>query len=179
MIGSEVLLTSAEISLALCGFGSVVAAFSGDRKQWEAMEVVRFRALIVITLTAALVALIPFLLFYAGIEAAEMWALASTVVAVLSSGLLIGMLVYARVPMVTHGSRIWSFIAISIASLVVLVNVLNVLSIGFRSSFTGYFSGLLFMLILAGLYFIRLIILSGPQARGRQAPPASDRKLPP
>jgi len=166
VIGADVLLTTAELSLALGGFGSVVAAFMGNRKQWEPMEVVRFRALIVISLTAALVALIPFPLFHGGLKASALWTVASTVVVVILTFVLIGMLVYARAPMVTHGSRLWSFTAIFIAILAVAINVLNAVGMGFASSFAGYFSGLLLMLILAGLYFIRLIVLSGPQVKG-------------
>jgi uncharacterized membrane-anchored protein len=137
----------------------------GNRKQWDPMEVVRFRALIVISLTSALIALIPFPLSHGGLMAPALWTVASIVVAVMLTFVLFAMLVYARAPMVTHGSRPWSFTAIFISVLVIAINVLNALSVGFARSFTGYFTGLLFLLILAGLYFIRLIVLSGPQAK--------------
>ena len=165
MIGEEALLTTAELALALGGFGSVVAAFMGNRKQWEPMEVVRFRALIVISLTAALIALLPVPLFHSGLEASALWIVASTFAAVVLFVVLIGMMVYAGGPMVTHGSRMWSLVAILISILAIAVNVLNALGLGFSNSFTGYFTGLLIQLILAGMYFVRLIALSGPQAK--------------
>ena len=45
-----------------------------------------------------------------------------------------------------------------------MINLLNTFGLGFPSGFAGYFVGLLLLLVLAGLYFIRLIILSGPRS---------------
>lgn len=170
MNGTDELLTTAELALALGGFGSVVAAFIGNRTDWDPMDVVRFRALIVISLGSALIALLPFPLYYGGLEASTMWAAASTLAYVIATIGIVWMLRSARAPMATHGSPLWSAIAMLVASLAVVINLLNSLGIGFTRSFTGYFTGLLLLLILAGLYFIRLIVLSGPQARPAARP---------
>lgn len=111
------LLTVAELSLALAGFGSVVAAFIGNRHGWNPMEVVS-----------------------------------------------VGMLFYARRAITVHGSAVWSLIATLMALAVAVINLLNTFGLGFASGFAGYFVGLLLLLVLAGLYFIRLIILSGPRS---------------
>jgi hypothetical protein len=161
--GSDVLLTTAELALALAGFGSVVAAFVGNKRKWEPMEVVRLRALIMLSLTSALIALIPFPLAYGGFEAPALWVLSSALAALLGVAVLAGMLVFARHPMTQQGSLPWSTLSISLAVMSVVINILNALGMGFQKSFAGYFTGLLILLILAGLYFSRLIVLSGPR----------------
>ena len=166
MIGGDILLTTAELALALGGFGGVVAAFMGNRDRWDAMAVVRFRALIVISLSSALLSLIPFALYHAGFTDGVLWTTASSIAAAFVAACVIWMVLYARVPAITHGSRSWSLIAMFMASGAVVVNAMNALSLGFSQSFTGYFCALLLLLVLGGLYFFRLIALSGPQSKG-------------
>lgn len=162
MTGIDVLLTIAELALTLGGFGGVVAAFSGTRDRWHPMAVVRFRALILISLGAALLALAPLPLHYGGVADETLWAVASLFAAAVIGVTLLGMIWYARGPMVAHGSRLWSLIAVAVTAGALVVNVLNALSVGFSRSFTGYVCALLLLLVLAGLYFFRLIVLSGP-----------------
>ena len=163
MIGTDILLTTAELALALGGFGGVVAAFMGNRERWDPMTVVRFRALIMISLGSALLALAPLPLHYGGLDGDALWVTASSIAAAFIAVMLAGMLVYARGPMVTHGSRLWSLIAVLMAAAAIGMNVLNALSWGFSRSLTGYLCALLLLLVLAGLYFFRLIVLSGPE----------------
>lgn len=162
MEGNDVLLTTAELALALGGFGGVVAAFRGRSVGWNPIEVVRFRALIIISLTSALFALLPFPLFHAGFEPATMWATASLLVAAATLIALVVMLIYSRRAMVAYGSKLWSGIAALTTVISLLIHTLNASGIGFTRSFTGYFVGLLLLLFMAGLYFIRIIIMSGP-----------------
>jgi hypothetical protein len=161
--GSDVLLTTAELALALAGFGSVVSAFVGSRRKWEPMEVVRLRALIMTSLSSALIALIPFPLAYGGFEEPTLWVLSSTLAAFIMAAVLVGMLLFARDPMTRQGSAFWSALAISLAVLAITFNGLNAFGLGFQKSFAGYFTALLAMLIIAGMYFARLIVLSGPR----------------
>ena len=163
MIGTDVLLTSAELALALGGFGGVVAAFMGNRERWNPMAIVRFRALIAISLGSALLALVPLPLHFGGFDGETLWSTASAIAAAFVAVFVAVMLFYARRPMVTHGSRLWSLVALLMALGSVAANLLNALGVGFSRSLTGYFSALLLLLVLAGLYFFRLIVLSGPQ----------------
>jgi hypothetical protein len=163
--GSDVLLTTAELALALAGFGSVVSAFVGNRRQWQPMEVVRLRALIMISLSSALIALIPFPLAYGVLEEPALWVVSSSLAALIAGAVLVGMLIAAQDAMMQEGSRPWSILAISFAVATIVINMLNALGIGFQKSFSGYFTALLIMLVLAGLYFARLIVVSGPRAR--------------
>jgi len=169
MFGTEILLTTAELALALGGFGGVVAALIGDRERWDAMAVVRFRALIIISLGSALIALLPIPLSSGGLEGAALWGTASVIADGFASCSLIGMLIYARAPMTSHGSRTWSLAAVVITSAAIACYTLNALCVGFTRSFTGYYSALLLQLFLAGLYFFRLIVLSGPKATHARA----------
>jgi len=164
MIGTDILLTTAELSLALGGFGSLVATFLGDRERWDPMAVVRFRALIAISLGSALLALVPLPIDQGGLHDAALWTVSSSLAAAFVTVILISMIVYARAPMMRHGSRFWSLIAVLLASGSVAINSFNALGIGFSRSFTGYYCALLLQIFLAGLYFFRLIVLSGPQA---------------
>ncbi|HEY5647190.1 MAG TPA: hypothetical protein VIS76_14665 [Pseudomonadales bacterium] len=164
MIGTDILLTTAELSLALGGFGGVAAALIGRGERWNPMTIVRFRALIMISLGSALLALVPIPMHTSGLEGENLWTAASTVAAVVASVMLLGMLFYARAPMVTQGSRFWSVVAFLFAAGAIGVNVFNALAIGFTRSFTGYLCALILLLILAGLYFFRLIVLSGPES---------------
>lgn len=164
MIGTDILLTTAELALALGGFGSLVATFIGDRERWDPMAVVRFRALIAISLGSALLALAPLPLDLGGLHDDGLWVIASSVASAFVALMLIVMLVYARRVMIKHGSLVWSLVAMILVCASVAANVLNALGIGFSRSFTGYYSALLLLIVLAGLYFFRLIVLSGPQA---------------
>lgn len=164
MIGTDILLTTAELALALGGFGSLVATFIGDRERWDPMAVVRFRALIAISLGSALLALVPLPLDTGGLHDDALWVTASSLAGTFVALALVSMLVYARVPMLTHGSRFWSLIAVILTTASVATNFLNAVGIGFSRSFTGYYCALLMMIVLAGMYFFRLIVLSGPQA---------------
>ena len=167
MIGGEILLTTAELALALGGFGGVVAAFMGNRDRWDAMAVVRFRALIVISLSSAFLSLVPLALYHGGLAGEILWISASSIAAAFVLVGLVWMVFYARAPMVARGSRLWSAIAMIAAGAAAIVNVMNALSLGFSRSFTGYFCALLLLLVLAGLYFFRLVALSGPAPENR------------
>lgn len=166
MIGTDILLTTAELALALGGFGGLVATFIGERDRWDPMAVVRFRVLIAISLGSALLALVPLPLETGGLRDARLWVTASILAAVFVTVILAIVVNFARVPMVTHGSRFWSLVAVLLTLGSVTTNVLNAAGIGFSRSFTGYYCALLLLMILAGMYFYRLIMISGPQAAG-------------
>ncbi len=96
---SDALGLIAEIGIAITGFAGVVAALRAQGGRMGAYAAFRIGLLLVQSATAALLALFPFALHYAGLSSSTVWALSSSVLAgvILFVGFLAGPLIYRRV----------------------------------------------------------------------------------
>ncbi len=157
----------AEVAVGLAGFSGVVAAFhrrSDDA--WGPIDVMRFRIMLGTSLTALLLSLLPFALHHIGLSSTTTWATCSAAFA---------LYIAIVVPLdVRRGARIGSAgdpefrqsIAIVIGSLlagVFLLQVLNVLEIGFNREVGPFVFGLVVLVGVCAFMFLRLLSFVGRQ----------------
>jgi hypothetical protein len=76
-----VLAIICEVAIGFAGFTGVVAIFGGGTREWRAEDRIRFRSLWLASLSAILLALLPFVLFYFGVPEKAMWRVSSLVFA--------------------------------------------------------------------------------------------------
>lgn len=165
MVGSEVLLTVAEVAVALAGFSSVVAIFvRRESGSWTGPDVLRLWQLIIYSLAAVFFAFFPFLLFYCGLTTTDIW--------IVSSALLGGFITVNTAGALVTALRVWrqdraAFNGTILATVVFLavvavsVQVLNVQGVIFKHSLGGYLVGLIWLLLASGFFFVRLLGASG------------------
>lgn len=159
MTGESALLTTAEVAVAFAGFASVVTAFRRrEHADWDAQDVLRFRLMIASSLAVVLFALIPFALMFFG--ASESRAL------ILSSGLLALYLVASlaaaarRTRSLTSTRALNPYISVSFSAgalLVLALELSNVAGLFSGRELGPYFVGLLYLLVLAGVAFARML----------------------
>jgi hypothetical protein len=161
MVGSEVLLAVAEVSVAFAGFSSIVAAFMrrGDDRE-STQDLLRFWQMISYSLIALFFALFPFSLAYSGLAEPLIWATSSAVMAIL-------IIVHYAVATwfiyrALRGAGSLSRVVIGILSIGTLFAIgaqaLNSFGVMFHRSFTGYFIGLLWYVSASAMFFIRLLM---------------------
>jgi hypothetical protein len=94
MEGSDVLQTIAEVAIALAGFTGIVAALRGQTvESLSSFALFRFLVLLIASLVALGLALLPFLFHYHGVPPPVTWSACSAVVAVI------------MVPLTIHDTR--------------------------------------------------------------------------
>jgi hypothetical protein len=164
--GESILQTMAEVSVALAGFTGVVAAFGQRRERWTLADTIRFQGMLGTSLTVLVFSILPFAIHNLGAKATATWAI--------SSGLLAGLLVIVM-PVETRRMRkaiaqrdsqfrMWPVVlAFCLASVAIITQVLNALGIGFQHAFGPFFLGLVCLLLLCALMFIRLLSFVGQQ----------------
>ena len=136
-----------------------------DADDWAAGDVVRFQLMITASLSVVFFALLPFAFRFFGAEADEIWTWCS---ALLGSFLGCFLVFEARrsVPLASVRGLsplvLWSFIAGGVVA--VCLQGLNVAGIGLRQQLGPYFLGLLYLLVLSGVSFARLL----PVGRARR-----------
>lgn len=165
--GESALLTTAEVAVAFAGFASVVTAFQRrDSDGLEPQDAIRFQLMITASLVAALFALLPFAISFFGAREATVWAV--------SSGLLAVYLVGSTIPVVRRTRSLTSSRALhpgiagsflGAAALTTLLLVLNAVGLVFERELGPYFAGLLYLLVLSGFSFARLLPM-GPRSKG-------------
>ena len=159
MTGESALLTTAEVAVAFAGFASVVTAFrSREHDGWAPQDVLRFQLMIASSLSVVLFALLPFAIDFFGASESRVWASASCVL-----GLYLALslaLVARRTSSLTARSVLNRYIAWSfgVGALIALsLQALNALGVVFERELGPYFLGLLYLLVLAGISFARML----------------------
>lgn len=159
MTGEDALLTTAEVAVAFAGFASVVTAFRRrEHPDWDPQDVLRFQLMIASSLSVVLFALLPFAFGFFGASEPRTWILSSGLLAlylVLSSAL-----VARRTLLLTAGHKLNRYLSSSLSAGALLVVVLQVSNV--TGAFPGrelgpYFVGLLYLLVLAGASFARML----------------------
>jgi len=157
--GESALLTTAEVAVAIAGFASIVTAFR--RRQhggWSPQDVLRFQLMLTASLSAAFFALLPFAISFFGASDPDVWSYGSAALALYL--VLTTALVAQRTILLTSGAMLnpyisWSFLATGL----VVIALLGFNTAGFFSDreLGPYFVGLLYLLVLAGVSFARMI----------------------
>ena len=159
MVGSDVLLTIAELSIAFAGFASIVVAFQhGEPSTWPPAVPVRLRAMIESSLGTMFCSLLPFLLYYWGIDGAALWSASS---AIASAALaILTVIFYQRArPFLGGGlSKTFTFTVAAVAVVVIVLQISNVLGVPAPANFGNYLAAIIWSLGVAAMVFLRLVI---------------------
>ncbi len=167
MNGSEALSAVAQLALGLAGFTGIVVVFGRQPGRLRPVEVYRLANLLAISCEAMFLALLPFGLYYAGLQEESLWRF--------SSGFMIGLTVVLLAgfsPSTTRFVRetpeifnlyVLTFLVTAhIANLV--VQFLNVLGVFGRPNLGVYFFGLLWLLLHGFAQFARILFIRpGPE----------------
>lgn len=165
--GSEVLLTVAEVSVAFLGFTGVVGIFA-----WRETNVVdvslRFWVMVAFALGTLLLAFLPFVLHYLGLQQPGLWAACSAAVVLLCVGHTV-----LALPTVLRERRAGRWRQPLILELFPFIFLtcfvtqsLNALGILFERTLGGYLLGLFLLLACSGFNFVSLLVA----LRGAQRP---------
>lgn len=168
MESSDVLLTLAEIAIGLAGFSGVVAAFSRTRS-FSPEDRVRFLMLIGGTFSVVVLAFVPFLMRYAGMEGSEVWRWSSAVFAVVFA-VAFPLIRAGRKTILKYGTAApgWSVALVALLGLVAfLLQIGNVLSWPFAPGPFAYVVGLVVFLIGSGAIFVYLVLIRPETAEER------------
>ncbi len=157
----DILLTMAEIAIALAGFAGVATAFlRRGAGSWPPGSLVRFRSMVENSLGAFAFSLIPLAFVLAEVSDDTTWALCSVLLAVFIVMRQLFSVRRSGGAIASGGNPriVYFYYAGSTAAVTALL--LNSASLGFDQSFTGYFLGLLWVTFHAATSFFRLIYVS-------------------
>ncbi len=162
MSGESILLTIAQIGVAIAGFSSVVAVF-GRRTgtTWSRADRFRLSLMIEFSLAAALFAFVPLCIHYVDEEPTVVWTTSSLLLTVFLVAQVVSVVQRIR-PLGSERRSLRRWLA---AFMVVCLNgalllqLANVLNIGFHREFAPYLIGLVLMLMASAAQFARLIFL--------------------
>ena len=166
----DVLLTTAEIAVALVGFAGIVVAFQRRGSEtWTRTDLARFWQMILLAASALVFSVLPLPFLAAGHPEATIWAASSALLAVVVAmeaaafaTLLFG---HRRLGFEFSAALTFYMLATSVATLgVLLANAFGVL---FERSFTGYLLGVLYLIASSVVFFARLVYvgLANPSRR--------------
>lgn len=164
MTGEDNLRTIAEVAVAFTGFASIVAVFQRrDSAEWAPQDVLRLWSIIAYGLAAVFFSLLPLGFGATDIGESTIWAAGSALLAAFLTGYTIyGVMrvrsYAAKDPSRHSGAWGYSFLVLSVA--VILSQLLNSLGLVFSRSYSGYFVGLLWLLVAAAVTFARLLSLA-------------------
>lgn len=172
MSSREVLLTIAEIAIAVIGFAGIVSALRPRGSEAaDAMHRLRLRLMVEASGVVMVFAFLPFLIG-AELDGPELWAVASAILAVAAPIQVASIYIRQRRLFGTTLMRetLW-FDSATIATAVLVEGVLvgNATALFFEPRFSGYLLGVLFPLGTSVAMFVRAIFASAdlaPQERG-------------
>jgi hypothetical protein len=160
----EGLQTIAEVAVGIAGFGGIVVAITRGRQEWQSWDEIRIWGVLVPSISAVPLALLPLGLSSAGLASDALWRVSSlAMIAVgLTSFLAFGLRFRSTLAQGPFHPVLGRFLAGG-SVLNLLCQASNAVGIGFRGSFSVYYFGLLWLLIYSGLEFISLIFLREKQ----------------
>jgi hypothetical protein len=160
--GSDVLQTMAQIAVAFVGFSGIVAAFSRQPGRWGSLDLLRAQNLIIVGLSAMFFALLPSGLDAADLAERTIWRGSSATMALGGAISLAGRLrMFAKLPLEERFpmSPTWLAIMAGSSFLNVVAQSMNAAAWPYEPQRAVYTFGVLYMLLLAGGLFLRLVSL--------------------
>ncbi|MGH0030657.1 MAG: hypothetical protein ACQGVC_12760 [Myxococcota bacterium] len=150
---SERLLTLAEIAVAMAGFSAIVVLFKRrEPGTWLATDADRFNGMIVHSMMAAALCGLPMLIGVFTHDVHRLWTIASAVMGLQVAGHAGLVLFYLQT------TQRWAAAIVGAGGLtVVVLQVLNVLGIGFDAEFGPYVVGVCWHLFHTGMLFTMLV----------------------
>jgi hypothetical protein len=165
--GESALLTTAEVAVAFAGFASVVTVFRRrEHVGWVPGDVLRFQLMIASSLAAVFFALLPFAIEFLGATEPVVWSSASGLLGLYLAVSLAR--IGRRTRRLTRSEALHPWISGSFGVGVVValaLQALNAVGVVFERELGPYFLGLLYLLVLAGVSFGRMLPL-GPGGEG-------------
>jgi hypothetical protein len=153
----DILLTMAEVAIALAGFAGVVTAFQRQSTgHWPPGSRIRFFAMVENSLGAFAFSLIPLAFLVAEVPAGTTWTACSVLLALFIMTRWVLSVRRSGGPLGGGGNRYLAYFYYLGAAAAVIVLLLNAAGVGFTRSFTGYFLGLLWISFHAAMNFFRL-----------------------
>jgi hypothetical protein len=159
LIGADALLTTAEVGVAFAGFASVVTVFQRrEDGDWSPPDVIRFQLMIATSLSAVLFAMLPFAFSFLGVEEAALWATCSALFAIYLTVMLV-LVARRSLPLVSTSalSPLVAWPSLGGGILAIVLQILNSASFLLHRELGAYFIGLLYLLVLCGVSFARLL----------------------
>ena len=158
MEGSDILQTIAEVAIALTGFTGIVFALSGrTAESISGVALIRFRILLIASLVALALALLPFFVHYVGASPGVTWSVCSAVVL----AIMVPVVIHDHRAFRTYSNEIPEFDR-RIAPLVVLLGsalwVVQVANVFILHDFAPYLAAALWFLGFSALQFTRLLL---------------------
>jgi len=156
----EGLQTIAEVGVGIAGFGGIIVAITRGREEWESWDEIRIWGVLVPSISAVLLALLPLGLSSAGLASDALWRLSSGIMVVvgLSSFAAFGLRFFSTLSEGPLHPVLGRLLAVG-SALNLLCQASNAAGLGFRGSFSVYYFGLLWLLAYSGLEFISLIFV--------------------
>ena len=167
MQGGEALSTIAEVGLGLAGFTGILVALGRTGQAFSRPEVLRLLLLLVSSLGAMFLALLPFALHESGVGEAACWRLSSAILAAFTS-IALAYLGYQIQRRRAEFGALFSrsvFVVVTTGSLaIVALQLGNAMGLGALPRSGPYVFGLLWLLFIASLQFARILFVRGPGA---------------
>lgn len=162
MQGSEALSTIAEIGLGLAGFTGILVALARTPEPFGRPEVLRLLLLIVSSLGATFLALLPFALHESGVGESACWRFSSGLLAAFTSTSL-AVLGYQIQRHRREFGELFSRAVFAIVSAgtvaIVALQAGNVFAVGGTPRVGPYLFGLLWLLLVASIQFARILFI--------------------
>ena len=147
----DTLYSLAEVSIAMAGFAAIVVVFRRrDRGGWHPADADRFNGMLLHAMAAAFFCFLPTALWIFFTAPGRIWAIGSVAMA-------LQVLAHAWTIFRLPTSDGWVRVFLVLPLLVVALQVMNVLGIGYSAEFRPYLAGVLWHLFQAGLLFVMLI----------------------
>lgn len=158
MEGSDVLQTIAEVAIALTGFTGIVAALRGQTvESLSRFALFRFRVLLIGSLVALALALLPFFLHYLGAPPPVTWSACSAVVAVI----MVPLTIHDARAYRAHSDHIPTFERMTnpvMGLLWLALGIAQLANVFFLHSFGPYLAAPMWFLGVSGLQFTRFLL---------------------
>ena len=167
MQGGEALSTIAEVGLGLAGFTGILVALGRSQAAFSRPEVLRLLLLLVSSLGAVFLALLPFALHESGVLDIACWRLSSIILAAFTTTSLayLGYQIQRRRGEFGELFSTAVFVIVATGSVVIVVlQLVNAIGIGAPPRSGPYLFGLLWLLFIASLQFARILFVRGPGA---------------
>ena len=157
----DTLLTLAEVSIAFAGFASIAIHFRRRATGlWSPEDAFRFQIMITFSLSALLFSLFPLALGAYSISESAVWAWSSGLLLLAFTAAVGGAL--PRVAKLVRAGRASPSLAVISFVLIVgtvILQALNVLSLGFSREPAPYLTGIVLLVVFCCIEFVRLIAI--------------------
>ena len=158
---ADVLPIIAEVSVALAASTGIILAFTRDPENWEPFDSIRVLLLLTTSLKTTVFALLPFILFAAGLPDETIWRSLSAMIVASSVGQAVMLrLRFRGLSPIEHGLfRPWLVVpGASASGLNVLAQALNAAGVVFEEgSAVVVLAGLLWFIVVSCFIFVMLI----------------------